>query len=312
MLYHLFTYSVVFILLSLNSIASPIPLSFQKKQTQLPQLWDIKHDIFSQKDKIGNWRQRLKFNAKTKIFTLNNYSNRGKNLGAQKIEEFLIAKSNANLEPLSYSYILKINNKIVKTIDAQFYKKWKTAVLPTVLPTVLKAQKNRSIKKRKVANFKNTNQLWVKGTKWVNNAKGVRGTKNINSTLVANKAYKAYKTNKISFNKQLPASIFLSSFLSLVLSQKMANHLDQKNFNKKNYNLKTNSILQKRLSFISFSEETFTIEAGTAKLTSKNNEQLTWQSQYKNYSFDTTMDKKGKLIKTSMPLRQLRSQIIAL
>lgn len=246
-------------------------------------LWDIKHNIFSQKDKIGNWRQKLKFNAKAKTFTLNNYSNRSEDLGAQKIEEFLIAKSNTNLEPLSYNYILKINNKIVKTISAKFYKQWKT--------TVLKTKRKKFIKKRKVSHFKNTNQLWVKAE-------------------VID--YKAGKMNKSSFNKQLPAPIFLSSFLSLVLSQKMANYLAQKNFTSKNSLLTTSPILQKPLSFISFSEETFKIEAGAARLISKNNTQFTWQSQYKDYSFNTTMDKKGKLIKTSMPLRQLRSQIISL
>lgn len=286
MLYSLFAYSLISILFSLSSVASPIPLSFKKKQSQL---WDIKHNIFSQNDKIGHWRQKLKFNTKTKTFLLNNYSRHTENLGAQKIEAILTAKSNVHLEPVSYNYTLKINNKIIKTISAKFYKKW----TQTRLKPLSKKYTKKYIKKRKVRNFKNTNELWI--------------TAKVTD-------YKNNKPQNSIVEKPLPAPLFLSSFLSLVLSQKMVNNFSQKNFKstKKNFNQSANPVLNKSLSFLSFSEETLKLETGVAKLISKNNKQFTWQAQYKNYSFSTTMDKKGKLLTTSIPLRQLRSQIIRL
>ncbi|MBE8222263.1 MAG: hypothetical protein HAW60_06000 [Bdellovibrionales bacterium] len=280
MWYYLFTYLILFILVSVNAVASPIPLSLQKTQ---PKLWDIRHNIFSQTDKIGSWRQKLTFNSNAKVFTLSNYSKRDKNLGSQQIEEFLTAKSHSTLQPLSYNYVLKINNKITKTISARFYKKWKT--------NILKTKRKKFTKKSKVSKIKNTNQLLVK---------------------LSVSYYKLGKTKKISFKKILPSTTFLSSFLSLILSQKMSNYLSKKNIVNQNNNLLFGPILQMPFSFISFSEETFKLEPGSAKLISQNNNQFTWQSQYKNYSFNTTVDNKGKLIKSSMPLRQLRSQIIYL
>lgn len=252
-----------------------MPLSFKKTQ---PQLWDIKHNVFSQSDKIGNWRQQLKFNAKTKTFILNNYSSRSENLGANKIEEFLTATSNSKLEPLFYNYIIKNNNKIVKSIKARFYKKWKL--------TRLKKLRKRFLKKRKVQSFKKTNQLWVEAE---------------------TKTYTQNKVFKKIVKKSLPSPVFLSSYLSLVLSQKLTNRLDNK-WGK----TKLNPAFKEAFSFISFSEESLKLENGQAQLVSNNNSQSSWQAHYKNYSFNSTMDKKGKLLKTSMPLRQLRSQLITL
>ncbi len=267
-------------------MAAPVPLPLQNNQTKLSQLWDIKHNIFSQKEKVGNWRQKLSFDTKTKVFTIDNYSLRKENLGAQQIEEFLTAKSNIRLEPVSYYYVFKKNREILKTIKARFYKKWQTKVLLS--------KSKAFIKKRKVGRFKNTNQLWV-------------------SAQITQ--YKGGKIYKQVFNKALPAPVFLSAFLSLVLSQKIANNqpthpLTNKHLTTKH--LTTKIGLQKALAFTSFSEENLQIEKGTATLTQTQDNAFTWKSQYKDYSFNTTMDRKGKLIKTNMPLRQLHSQIISL
>lgn len=254
---------------SLKSWSLPIPLGLMQTK---PQLWDIKHNVFSKNNKVGNWRQKLRFNSKTKIFNLNTYSSYVESLGAKKVEEFLISKSDKYLKPLAYHYILKINGVLTKTISASFYKKWenKKILFKKFTKKNRKHKKNR-VKKHRVAKIKSRYTLWVSAT----------------TTKYKNK--KAYSK---SFSRALPDGVFLNSFLSLLLSQKTK---------------QDTGFLS-----ISFVEQKLHLQKAFVSLLKQDKQSWTWRIEHKNYNLNATMDKTGKLIKTNMPVRQLRSQIVNL